>query len=581
MKQKNHSKQTRLGGSFLREKMHASYAQANRFVAKHPFWAAVIFCLVYLIILQKAFLFSGDVWAETHMEYLDEAINEKYAKIFEAGWAGYLTILPSLLAKIYIFFDLPTGYIDFYYKAIIVVFTIGCVSFCASKFNQQLIKPFWLRLLLCAALLLLLYDISIFSFINIWYLGFVPLILTALNPGRLSPKQQAVYAVFGLLVVLSKPALLLFPFLLYRGVKSKEYFSNALVGTGVVYQTVIMLFFDPRNSGATATRDLLVIAQAVFTGGAAELFKLFRVVPTNFIYIIAANILLTALLFLVYKKYGALRSGLLAFGYAFSVYAYMLAPDAFLYQGLREFAHIYPFSFKYQREFLINVFFVLIFLFALLAAHSLLKGRVSKTQKKFVNAGGIFVLALLLFRFYTPIDVESAGVAANIEPFRHALNTGQSTCMPIPPTPRYFPHASWVYESNTPLCHARNFELSPDFDHMDISLKQPVTFTIPNDTPYELKTVYLIVRNKSPHRAASLSLIDRSSGMSFSAKIPARKSETINFISVNVAGMPFRTAYEFALSSPNPDLYWGTFKEKRKHSYYPYFAETRPPYIRE
>ncbi len=550
----------------------------DAFVRRQPMHAAVILGALYLVVFQRQFVLTGDVWAETHMEYLDEALKHGPEMIFTPGWAGYLSLLPSLLAELYVSLGLPIGYIDVFYKLAIVVFALGCMAACASNTMKGLVENVWLRLALALSMLLLLKDISIFSFINIWYLGFVPLILLCLSTSKLTEKQQLFFAVGGLLLVLTKPSILLLPFVLYRMVRTKEYFSGGVVAAGVVLQTVTMIFFDPRNAGAAATREIVTIVKAVFTGGGVELLKMLHVIPTHFVYVVLANALLLGILVIIYRRWGLVRAGLLVFGYAFAVYAYVLAPDAAIFSRLTNYEQIYAYNFKYQREFLVNIFLVISMFLAAMVAWPLIRKRLPG-RVGLVVAG--VTAGLWLGLLHTPIDVESAGVAASISPFRQSLNTGQSVCVPIPPTPKYFPNANWQYAFNTE-CHNRNFDRSPDYDSMNISLRDKISFTILNDASFDedrpLKTVYVVVKNLDPKTPAAFKLTEVVSGKEFTGYVPARGREELNFIPVNVASVPMRDEYEFTISSDSDQLRWGRFDTGDVYLYYPYFGETRAPY---
>jgi hypothetical protein len=550
----------------------------GRFIKRRPVLVAAALSLIYLLLLQRKFLFAGDVWAETHMEFLDRAVNAGNGAVYAPGWAGYMTLLPNLLSKAYIYLGFPMGYIDYFYKGLIVFFAVGCAAFCAGRLHRPLIKNDALRIWLGLALLVLLNDIGIFSYINIWYLGFIPIILVCLNDTPMSRMGQLVYAVFGVLLSLTKPTFLLLPFIVYRAYKTKEYLSNALIGLAIAYQTYVMMVLDPRESGANATRDIPYIIRAVFVGGSTELLKILHIPPSPAA-IILTNVLLAGLAVLLVRGYGLLKTGLLFAGYALSVYLYVLAPDAPLFGTFDSYTDIYNDHLKTQREYLIYFFLLLLFILSLQAVYRLyLKKRLSG---RYITAAFACLSLLLLIHIYKPIDVESAGVAANINQFRYQLNTRQSTCMPIPPTPAFLPNANWVFQFNT-ACHARNFDLNPDFENMDMPLKTPWIFNIPNDMPdpFGLKTVYLVIKNEDPGAPASFTLTDKDTRVTYTGYIPAREHEKINYIPLNVTGMPYRKNYDFIIAAGTDKLYWGMFKDSQKPLYYPYFGETRRPDIR-
>ena len=564
----------------VRRKQHNPLKVAGRYLAmasrQHPFWTAVVLYLLYLALFQRSFLLSTDVWAETHSEYLDQALKHGPSVIFQTGWAGYMTLVPQLLAKLYVGLHLPLGYIDVYYQVIAVAGAVGCAALVATGFNRSLFRNDLVRYALGLGLLMLLSDRSAFSVINLWYIAMVPIILVGLNPSKLSRWQQVGYALFGAAACLTKPSLAVLPFVLYRLYRTREWLSNGLVAAAAVLQTVIMLVWDPRDSAGLATHNVWLIAKAVFVSGGVQLLKLVHVVPVHFVYIVLGNVLLAGLLVLVWRRWGLIRTLLLAFAYSFSVYAYVLAPDAPVYSSPDKYLQIYGFNVKVQREYLIYACLLLIMFAAGAWAYRWGRPRLAKAWRPLPALLAAAGIAGLLVRMYVPIDVQSAGVAANIGDFRRSLNTGQSVCVPLPPTPAYIAGASWTFEFNT-ICHGRHFEFTPDYTHFDISLHHPVTIHIPADPmKLPLKTVYVVVRNRTPQRPANLTLTDPHSGISFTAQIPARSKETLNFIPINTSGLPYRPSYDLALSTDSPDVYWGDFTNHHGHAFYYYLGATNP-----
>lgn len=550
--------------------------RAKNLITDHPVIFSILVSFSYLLILQNRFLFSGDVWAETHMEYLHEAVIGRASQILEPGWAGYITILPSFLTKLYVYLRLPLGYIDYYFQVIIVFFAVGCAAFIAGNFMSQMFKDLYFRILIGLCLLLLLTDKGIFTFINIWYIGFLPLIFICLNHAKLSYIKQFLYTVFGILVVLTKPSVFMLPFFAYRAWKTKEYVSNSLLTVATLAQTMVMLFLDSRETSGQISKNLFLISKSIFIGGPIELFKLFGIIPTHITYIFVGNIIIAACVYLFIKSFGLLRTVLLAFVYSFSVYAFILAPDANLSVLLHDYQQLYNYAFKSQREYLIQALLIIFLLSAFYYAYKNYRSHLNNGVSRFSLV--IIVSIVFMVRIFTPIDVESAGVAANIGPFRSALNSGQSACVPIPPTPYFFPHANWQYEFNS-ACHPRNFELSPDFENMNIDLKVAKLFTIKSDIGLPLKTLYFAIKNENPSHSARFTITNNETGHTYEGVIPEREREKINYIAVNVTGIPYRDIYHFTLTSEYP-VQWGRFKETGEPIVYPYFGENRHLYYR-
>jgi hypothetical protein len=552
------------------------YAIAQAFVEAHPVLVSIVVSTLYLVLFQRKFLLRGDVWAETHAEYLTRAVVDHYTEAFHAGWAGYIEIIPATLAKAYKLMQFPLGYIDYYYKAIVIIFTLTCVGLASIKAIRPLFRYVWLQIAFCLAMLLALRDVSAFSFINIWYLGFVPIMLVSMSGSKLTTRQQLFYTPFTILVTLTKPSQILLPFIVYKLVKTRQFMSDGLILVAVLAQTYVMVFLDPRHTAQNTTKDLVLIVKAILITGGTEVLKFIKLPPHNLIIIVLANILLVALAILIYRRLGLFVAGLIILGYAYAVYGYALPVDAPVYSDIHRYLDIYYFNYKTQRETLIEVFILLAAILSLGSMSAITRWQSIKkyTSGKTVHATTVVIVLMLLIRVYIPVEVESAGVAAHIDSFRDDLSAGRSVCAPIPPTPAYFPHANWLYESNT-ICHARNFDLTPELSRMNNSLATAYSFAIPNDTPFELKTVYFIIRNSSPQTQGSLQLVDKQSGMKFYATVPARDKEAISFIPINVSGLPLRTVYEFELTGKGAPLYWGTFQENNKELYYAYFGETR------
>jgi len=250
-----------------------------------PILVSTILYLFYFLIFQSKIVLIGDIWAETHAEYLAEALkNSVKTDIFTPGWAGYWTILPSLFSQLYVKAGFSIGHIDYFYQAITLTTVFVSTVIINAKWFRGLIKNDYLRLMLGLGFLLILYEKSTLSIINIWYICFLPIILAGLNPNKLSMLGQAGYSLIGMLLALTKPSLIIIPFAVYRIIRTKEYLSGGIVVGAALLQLAIMLTLDPRESMANATHNIVQITQAIFTGGGVALFKLFRIEPTEFYY---------------------------------------------------------------------------------------------------------------------------------------------------------------------------------------------------------------------------------------------------------------------------------------------------------
>jgi hypothetical protein len=539
----------------------------------HPLITAAGIYLIFLLIFQRNFLLSGDVWAETHMEYLQNAISGNFSTLFTLGWAGYLAVIPSFLVKIFVTLGGPIGYIDYYYQFIIVFFAVSVSAYTTNRINKDILGGYFYRLLFGLGMLMLLHEKSTFTFINVWYVGFVPIILLGLVHRKMSTTKQILYSFWGILIAVSKPSLILLPFVVYRAYKTREYISNSLIAIAIILQTYLMLFKDPRQTGMNVSHDILLTLKAIFVGAAIELLKLFRIKPNSLLYLCASLLVLVCLFVIAVKKIGFLRSGIVLFGLLFSVYSYVLAPDSTVYTSIKSYQDVYYYNFKIQREYLIYIFLLIL----LFISFSYLADKINVIKSvKLLKYTTPIIAILIVIRLFIPIDVQSSGTASNINQFRPAMNAGESVCVPTPPTPAYFPNALWQYSSNIDICHARNFNFTPDYGSMNTSISSEYSLVVPNDTPFPLKTMYIVIKNINPQTPTEFKLTEVQSGVLYYGHIPARDKEQVNFIAINVSGQPYRKSYNFILTGPS-NLFVGRFKDHPKLIYYPFFGETREP----
>ena len=274
---------------------------------------------------------------------------------------------------------------------------------------------------------------------------------------------------------------------------------------------------------------------------------------------------------------------LIAFGFLYSVYTYILAPDATVYTGLNNFKALYEYNYKIQREYLIYAFLVVAIFFAIPSLIRLTKRVLKKyTSVKVAQntsvAFGVTLIGGLIFIIYTPINVESSGVAANVGAFRQAISRGESSCVPLPPTPGYFKTNTsiWRFEYNT-VCYTYNASLSPDYDNFNAHLINGKTVVLHNVTKSPLKTFYVVVKNNENTTSSKLVLRDISSGKKYYAELPAKSSEKFSYIPIRIADIAYRETYNLVLSSTSPSVYWGAFKENGEPAYYPMYGDTNPP----
>src|SRR6266567_3643997 len=333
------------------------YVWCSKKVHKHPIIITLLLIVIYLVIFQRDFITSSDVWAEGYSEYLAKSVSKSFFGAMAPSWEGYLTLIPSLLAKMYVhFFGGYLGYVGYYYRAVVILFTVASVIFIAAPINRKLIKNDYVRIVFSLATLFLLSHVSSFSFINVWYICFVPIILISLNTAKLSNKQQIWYVLLSLLAAFTKPSLILVPFVAYRAVKTKEYVSNGIILLAAFIQTYLTLF---RTSDTrVVTLGIKQLFLAIYLGNGVAPLKILHVHP-NQLYVLVANLAVLGLFVLLLKKRGVLFTAVIAVGYLFSIYTNLLAP------GTQTDFHalaIYNDIYKLQRELMTN-FFVLLLVF--------------------------------------------------------------------------------------------------------------------------------------------------------------------------------------------------------------------------
>ncbi len=519
----------------------------------HPFWTGCIIALLYLGILQRHWMFSGDLWAENQAEYLDEAIRYSFSEVIMPNWAGYLTILPSLLAKLYVVFEGPLGYSDYFFRAIDVVFIVLCGGAIVST-SRGIIQPYGGRLLLSLACIATITDPAMATYCNVWYVGFVPLLLAGINQQPYTRRQQWLYAVGGAAMALCKPALVLVPSALWRMIKTKEYTTGFLVLISAAAQTTIMLVADPRGIASEASRDIWTISQAVFTGSGVAVWKLFQATPHAVSDLYIANIVLFAMVILASRKLGYMRTLILLICYMLSVYVFVLAPDAPVFTTTAEFATISRYMYKPQRELPIYTLLVVISGVGLAYVWHWLNN--ASRRKTYLRTSMLYLLLSIVVGIcwlYHPIANRAPGMQLNVDSFRLQLTNKQPLCMPLPPNGLYIPEANWLLNYQT-------FCANPQakFTVSDTSIPNDEPLVITSYYQLPLRTVGLVVAPENPSRSTKLTLTDLGTNQVFYSTIDPSHHKTE--LAVFYVGLiPDRGEdFKWSLSSSQP-VRLGTF----------------------
>lgn len=536
------------------------YRRFDLTVLPAPYWLAFGFTLLYLALFQRHFLFSGDVWAESYAEYLTQAVTLGWKGFFQLGWAGYFNLIPKTLVDVYVWLHLPIGYIDYYYRAAVVLFTLACTSFIAHPYNRSLIKNDYLRVILALMTVMLLHHPSSFSFINVWYIGFVVIILVSLNPTKFrSEVMSSTYALFALAVCLTKPSIILLPLVVYRAVRHKEYLLGVFVSVGIGLQSLLMLSSSylaashidaPRITALKTTTKLATMA----FGSGVLFLKTLNLHPFSLAVVALATGVLAVLSLLLFKRLGFFAATAVGSVYLLATYAYYFAPDTPVPSVFHQYREIFNDDFKLQREIIIS-FLLLLGLFLLIDwAVNTNREWMAKRARAFGLFGLIILMAGLQYR---PIDTQGAVNAGHIGGYRAGLNRGQSLCIPIAPTPSWstytgLSNATWFFQYHGG-CIGLNYDkhLGSQLDPIQIGKK--LTIEVPTTPDRQIKALLLPVMNPTPHTQRELTLRDQANGRTYTALLYAKSSnEKLSYVSFNLYGEPpMAGSYSFTVSEDN------------------------------
>ena len=529
-------------------KMFRNISENITKLRQHPVLVALLCMLVYLLVLQLPFIMTGDVWAEAYMEYLHKALHSGWVSVIMPSWEGYVTLFPSFFSKAFVESGASLGMVDVYLRLVTVAFTMGSLAVIASPLTKPLLPQLWQRLVVIMGLLLTLWHVSAFSFINIWYVGFVPLIVLALAAVNFNVWQKIVYTLFALAVALTKPSVILLPFVVYRAVRTKEYVTNGLIAAAIAVQTYL-LFFASSNGARNVVQSTWLIVHDMYVGIGTSILKLLYIAPNDFL-IACANIALVLLLVTLVLRLGWVRAGLLAFGFAFSVYAYVLAPTSDATRPPADAAVLFVDHYKVQRETLIAMFLALSV--GLLLPH-LWRGAIKLGLRWQVPARAAILLAtgFMLGFIYRPIDVSSHQVALSIAPFRSALDMRQPMCMPVAPAPTWSAGTNWF------LAYGGGCETVGEFtmdtpQHLEQSIADGQVVRIGGHGMHSLMSVLVAVKVGDANKTARLTLEDTQTGARFSTQLRGLQGNATQFVAFNTSGLAVADSYEFILTTDVP-----------------------------
>ena len=558
----------------MREHLSRLQASIVRLIRHRPHWAMVVILLAYLAILQTRFLFRSDAWAEGYAEYLVNALTVGWQGFFILGWANYFNLIPKLLCDIYVSLHLPIGYIDYYYHVVVVGFAVGSIAFIAHPLNRRVIANDYLRGFLALATMLSLYHVSSFSFINVWYIGFVVVIMVSLGAVKLQLRQQTLYTIFAVAVSLTKPSIVLLPLVVYRVLKTREYLSGIIISLAILLQTVLMLVSYKITNVEAIRLTTKAVMMTLGTGLLA--LKTLHIYPVGFWLVIWATLLLGCLAFCVARAKGLVFLLAVAIPLALSVYTYYFVPDLPTPILFKQFQAIYLDDFKLQRSIMVS-FLVLLLLYV--GADIMLKRSAKWRVRRFDIVTAVLAsLTVLLVVQYRPIDLQDARFSSDISQFRDSLNKGESVCMAIAPHPGWqnylnVPPGTWFFQYNGG-CLAENYDKTVDEGDLNEFIGPGWEFTVAGAPTKQLKALLVPVRNPETTGPRRLELHDDITGQIFSAVVRGKTNhEQLSFVSFNLTGDSFQEVYHFRLVEPGnatSNVRAGSFDDGSK-AYYSLF----------
>lgn len=560
----------------MKQQIKHFFSRSTSSIHNHPFIWAVVACFLYLIIFQFNFITTGDAWAESFAEYLDESLRKGVSEVFAQNWAGYLTVAPSAIAKLYVHFGGPIGYADYFFRLVVIGFAVISASLVALKMNRYIIKNDYIRIFFAISILAVLGDVASFSFINVWYIGFIPVILYCLYSNKLGTKSDVLMGSYGALISLTKPLLILMPLIVYRMVKTRQYAGSTILLIATSIQSYQILFNDKRQIVSDSNFDILTALGALFTGSTTAVFKLFQSVPGSLLLLFIVAVGLCVVAWLLWQAKGVWLALWISLVFAFCVYTYALAPDGPAYYGIELYRDMASFNLKSQREILINSLLLLALFIGvdyLVSKYRTLSFVKIPRQKTSVFVIPICLLILCLV--HRPIDTTSAGVTNQpLDAFRSQLNTEQPSCVPLAPSALFFPNANWSF-SYKGTCQTLTHDLNifkPDFQHMESPIKGQVliydtkAFRLQRS---ELQAIVIPIVNRADD-APEVTINEVNSGKKYSTTALGNGGD-IQLITFNTTGLSSQDKYKFIISSKSTGLYGANYLEQRSLVTYPYF----------
>lgn len=549
----------------------------DKLLNNHPYVFTVLISFLYLGILQFSFSTSGDTWAESFYEYVHNAVSTGSSEFFKTGIAGYYNFLPKLLSYSYVHVGLPLGYIDHFLRASVVVFAVLCIGFIGHPYNKHLIKNNYIRITFALLMLMALYHVSSFSFINVWYVGFIPIILISLHNKKINKEiTQVGYAAFAMMICLTKPSIILLPFVMYRMIRLKEWLLGSIILFAISLQT--LLFFTSayyHSLPISAPVNLFEKFYNVFLYAGLSLLKLLQLPPSSLLIVILAGIFLLVLSIVAIKSRSLLQASLIVATFILAIYTAIYSPDAAPIHVAANYSSIFGDIFKLQREILID-FFVLLLLFISVDYINRLPRFASRKSKFRLDLGVSILLFCVLILVYRPIDTQSSNIHINIDSFRSSLTKKDAICMPIPITPSWVPGETtygWYYESRIyGSCLKQNYEKQINYSSFVHKLSN--NFVINNDSPLTINSILIPIVNPTTNKSVAVQLKNIVTGKVYYSTIEAKKNnDKLSFVAFNLNSESLAEFYTYRISevdNTHSNLTTGLFTDE-SIAYYPYF----------
>ena len=245
----------------IRSKTSGDFEAKDRFPTI-LFFFTIIFYVFHLLMTNPYLMLEGEMWAEMATNYFINAQSPSYfVKLFSTD-AGYIPILPRLIALVANLLNLKAATIPYFYNwtsATLTAIMVG--TFCLSQF-RALVKSDALRFLVSISILVIC-DFETRTFINFTYFAaFFVAIITALSLVENS-KEVPWWSWFIPILILSKPAVLAaLPMMLIVAIVSKPRFRLiAVISLVLCLVQILQIVVSNKNGQFVASNELEILSK--------------------------------------------------------------------------------------------------------------------------------------------------------------------------------------------------------------------------------------------------------------------------------------------------------------------------------